>query len=198
MSFSRSSRLAEDAVLISDGAMDVSGSVDVYVQRLARQVAPVRLSGVNGGELLRGIVAFGPRPLNRGLFAPEVIRLAELAEETYADELDGNRASFVSFKQAPWLMSAKSSIEHSGLVRTPSTTMSWSLLLPRIPPELRTSVAPALRVIREGNPELYKIGTDRGLAPGGFGWRCGRETFSRSSCSRRSTRSIPECRNGWR
>ena len=34
--------LAERAVYISDGTMDVTGSIDLYVQRLARQIAPVR------------------------------------------------------------------------------------------------------------------------------------------------------------
>jgi hypothetical protein len=45
--------LAERAVYISDGTMDVTGSIDLYVQGLARQIAPVRLSGVCGGEILR-------------------------------------------------------------------------------------------------------------------------------------------------
>src|SRR5205807_6839867 len=36
--------LAERAVYISDGTMDVTGAVDLYVQRLARQIAPVRLN----------------------------------------------------------------------------------------------------------------------------------------------------------
>ena len=192
-------RLAEDAVLISDGAMDVSGSVDVYIQRLARQVAPVRLSGVNGGELLRGIVAFGPRPLNRRLFAPEVIRLGELAAETYADELDGNRASFVSFKQAPWFMSAKSSIEHSELVfRTPYYDNELVKLSYRIPLELRTSVRRPYASSGKGMQSCTRLALTVDWHQVGFGWRRGRETFSRSSCLRRSTRSIPVCRNGWR
>src|SRR6266550_4325964 len=44
--------VAEKAVYISDGTMDVTGAVDMYVQRLARQIAPVRVNGVCGGEIL--------------------------------------------------------------------------------------------------------------------------------------------------
>src|SRR5205814_36966 len=54
--------LAERAVYISDGTMDVTGSIVLYVQRLARRIAPVRVSGVCGGEILRRLVAFKPGP----------------------------------------------------------------------------------------------------------------------------------------
>ena len=60
--------LAERAVYISDGTMDVTGSIDMYVQRLARQIAPVRLSGVCGGEILRRLVMFKPDPASTRRF----------------------------------------------------------------------------------------------------------------------------------
>src|SRR5437762_4800336 len=60
--------LAERAVYISDGRMDVTGSIDLYVQRLARQIAPVRLSGVCGGEILRRLVMFKPGPPQEEFF----------------------------------------------------------------------------------------------------------------------------------
>ena len=105
--------LAEKDVFVSDGAMDVTGSIDVYVQSLARSVAPVRLSGVNGGEILRSLVAFKPQRLCHQLFAGDMVSLSEAAAETYRSELVGHRLSFIAFKQAPWYMSAKFSIEHS-------------------------------------------------------------------------------------
>src|SRR5205807_1474248 len=62
--------LAERAVYISDGTMDVTGSIDLYVQRLARRIAPVRVSGVYGGEILRRLVVFKPGPPQQGVFDP--------------------------------------------------------------------------------------------------------------------------------
>ena len=93
--------LAERAVYISDGTMDVTGSIDLYVQRLARQIAPVRLSGVCGGEILRRLVMFKPDPPQPGLFDPELECSFRDAAATYAGELQGHRLSFTSFKQAP-------------------------------------------------------------------------------------------------
>ena len=66
------SRSAEKVVYISDGTMDVTGSIDVYVQRLARQIAPVRVSGVCGGEILRRLVMFKPDPPQEDFFDPEL------------------------------------------------------------------------------------------------------------------------------
>ena len=77
--------LAEKAVYISDGTMDVTGSIDLYVQRLARQIAPVRLSGVCGGEILRRLVMFKPDPPQQGVFDPELERSFRDAAETYAE-----------------------------------------------------------------------------------------------------------------
>jgi asparagine synthase (glutamine-hydrolysing) len=47
--------LAEKSVFVSDGAMDVTGSVELYVNRLASYIAPVRLTGNYGSEILRGM-----------------------------------------------------------------------------------------------------------------------------------------------
>ncbi|MGB8476495.1 MAG: asparagine synthase-related protein, partial [Candidatus Acidiferrum sp.] len=62
------SELAERAVYVSDGTMDVTGSIDLYVQRLAREIAPVRLGGVCGGEILRRLVMFKPDPPEEDFF----------------------------------------------------------------------------------------------------------------------------------
>src|SRR5204863_3328605 len=91
--------LAARAVYISDGTLDVAGSVDLYVQRLARQIAPVRLSGVCGGEILRRLVMFKPNPPQQGVFDPELAGSFREAAVTYANELQGHRLSFTSFKQ---------------------------------------------------------------------------------------------------
>ena len=46
------------AFYISDGYLGFSGAAELYVNHLARQVAPYRLTGNYGGELLRGVRAF--------------------------------------------------------------------------------------------------------------------------------------------
>jgi asparagine synthase (glutamine-hydrolysing) len=156
--------LVERAVYISDGTMDVTGSIDLYVQRLARQIAPVRLSGVCGGEILRRLIMFKPDPPQQGVFDPELESSFRDAAETYAGELQGHRLSFTSFKQAPWFMASKFTVERSQVTyRTPYFDNDLVALAYQTPAKLLHN-EPALRLIADGNPALGKIGTDRGLA----------------------------------
>ena len=109
------------AVYISDGTMDVTGSMDLYVQRLARQIAPVRLSGVCGGEILRRLVMFKPDPPQQAFFDPELgTLLSARPPRPTAASFKGHRLSFTSFKQAPWYMASKFAVERSQVTcRTP-------------------------------------------------------------------------------
>jgi asparagine synthase (glutamine-hydrolysing) len=156
--------VAEKAVYISDGTMDVTGSIDLYVQRFARQIAPVRLSGVCGGEILRRLVMFKPYPTPEGLFDPALESSFRDAADTYANELQGHRLSFTSFKQAPWYMASKFTVERSQVTyRTPYFDNDLVALAYQTPAKLLHN-EPALRLIADGNPVLGKVGTDRGLA----------------------------------
>jgi len=156
--------LAERAVYISDGTMDVTGSMDLYVQRLARQIAPVRVSGVCGGEILRRLVMFKPAAPQQGIFDPELERSFQRAAATYGGELQGHRLSFTLFKQAPWYMASKFAVERSQMTcRTPYFDNDLVALAYQTPAQLLNN-EPALRLIADGNPSLGKIGTDRGLA----------------------------------
>jgi len=156
--------LAERAVYISDGTMDVTGSLDLYVQRLARQIAPVRISGVCGGEILRRLVMFKPSAPQSSLFDPELARSFQEATATYGSELQGHRLSFTSFKQAPWYMASKFTVERSQVTnRTPYFDNDLVALAYQTPAKLLNN-EPALRLIADGNRALGKIATDRGLA----------------------------------
>src|SRR5438093_3551149 len=156
--------LAERAVYISDGTLDVTGSIDMYVQRLARQIAPVRVSGVCGGEILRRLVMFKPDPPQQGVFDPQLNCSFQDAAATYADEIQGHRLSFTSFKQAPWYMASKFTVERSQITyRTPYFDNDLVALAYQTPAKLLNN-EPALRLVAEGNPALGKIATDRGLA----------------------------------
>jgi asparagine synthase (glutamine-hydrolysing) len=156
--------LAERAVYISDGTIDVTGSIDLYVQRLARQIAPVRVSGVCGGEILRRLVMFKPDPPKEGLFDPELARSFRDAAATYAGELQGHRLSFTSFMQAPWYMASKFTVERSQVTyRSPYFDNDLVALAYQTPAKLLHN-GPALRLVADGNPALARIRTDRGIA----------------------------------
>jgi len=157
--------LAEKTVFISDGCMDVTGAIDLYVQRVAREIAPVRVTGTNGGEILRRLVAFKPTSFSQHLLSPEMARSMSEAARTYAAELQGHQLSFTAFKQTPWYMCSKFVVERSQIaLRMPYFDNDLVALSYRAPSILAESNGPALRLIGDGNPALKSIGTDRGLA----------------------------------
>jgi asparagine synthase (glutamine-hydrolysing) len=157
--------MAEKAIYISDGGMDAVGAIDVYVQRKARQIAPVRLGGVYGGEILRRLVMFKPVSLRQDFLAPEIGPFIQESHGTYQHELQGNRLSFTAFKQVPWHMAGKFAIEGSQVgYRTPYFDNDLVSLAYQSPPESAATNEVSLRLIADGNPALKKVETDRALA----------------------------------
>jgi asparagine synthase (glutamine-hydrolysing) len=156
--------LAEKAVYVSDGTMDVTGSVELYVNKIAREIAPVRLTGNYGSEILRGNVAFRPSLMHEGLFESEFANRIQATAETYTHEVEGHNLSFIAFKQVPWHHFSRLSLEQSQLtLRSPYLDNDLVKLMYRVPAEFATSKWPSLRLVADGNPALSRIATDRGL-----------------------------------
>lgn len=157
-------QLSAKAVFVSDGNMDVTGGAELYVNRVAREIAPVRLTGNYGSEIVRRHVAFRPGKVEATAFAPEVAAQAQAAAGVYQAEASGNRLSFIAFKQVPWHHHARLSIEQSQLtVRSPFLDNDLVALVFRAPAEAATSLEPLLRLISGHSPELGRIPTDRGV-----------------------------------
>ncbi len=160
---SRFSHYAERTVYLSDGCVDLTHSPDLYLNERARQIAPVRMTGNYGSEVLRRSVAFKPGMPVAGLFSPDFLPHIHAAGQTYASLLQGNPVSFAVFRQAPW--------HHYGLLALEETQLS--LRSPYLDNDLVRTVFRApksalgddvcLRLIAEGDPVLRKIRTDRGL-----------------------------------
>lgn len=160
--------LAERTVHLSDGAMDVSGAAELYVNRVARQIKPVRLTGNYGSEILRGNVAFRPRPVFQDLFDPEVETAVTQASATYAEERRGDSRSFIAFKQVPWHHFARTSVEKSQLiVRSPYLDNELVKFSFQAPDGDQTNFDVCLKLVADGNAKLARIPTDRGVQYGG-------------------------------
>lgn len=157
--------LADEAVYLSDGTMDVTGAVELYANRIAREIAPVRMTGNYGSEILRFNVAFKAQPLSKDLFSAELQRLGQDAAETYRQEADGNRLSLIAFKQVPWHHHSRLSLEQSQLtMRSPYLDNALVELAYRTPRGHEFNKTPALRFISRELPALGRIPTDRGLS----------------------------------
>ena len=173
--------LARRAVFITDGAMDVTGAAELYVNALARGIAPVRLTGNYGSETVRGHVAFRPRGFPEDVLSGEIRRQIATAADTYAREATGNRLAFIAFKQVPWHHFARFAVERSQLtIRSPFLDNDLLALLFRAPASVATSLTPSLRLIAEGNPKLGQIPTDRGIE------------FDQAGVTRSRTRAVHE------
>jgi asparagine synthase (glutamine-hydrolysing) len=159
--------LARRSVYYSDGSMDVLGSVELYVNRTARQIAPVRLTGNYGSEILRTNVAFKPMPLNSAMFESDFSSFVEQAAGTYQRERIGSKTSFIAFKQVPWHHYSRMAVEQSQLTpRSPFLDNDLVSLAYQAPAELRINKALAHQCIAERNPALANVPTDRGCLGG--------------------------------
>jgi len=143
--------------------MDVTGAVELYANRAAKEIAPVRLTGNYGSEILRQSIAFKPRPLREDVYSAEFVKLGKEAGAVYASEIEGKRLSFIAFKQTAWYHCARLKLEQSELtVRSPYLDNELVALAYRAPADQISSSLPLLRLVAEANPTLARIPTDRG------------------------------------
>jgi asparagine synthase (glutamine-hydrolysing) len=156
--------LAEATVYLTDGAMDVSGTPDLYANRIAREISPVRMTGNYGSEILRRLVAFKPMGLNPAPFDAQVRDAMRAAGERYRAEVGSDSLAFVAFKQVPWHHHSRFALERAQLtLRSPYLDNELVALAFRAPPGPAVQTPMALRVIADGNAALGAVGTDRGV-----------------------------------
>jgi len=161
---SRFAYYAERAVYLTDGCADVSRAPDVYWNKKAREIAPVRMTGAYGGELLRGIRTFKPVEPLPGLFAPELHSFFRQAADTYSGHVQGNPTSFSMFKQAPWNHYSMFALEETQIsLRSPFFDNDVVRTVFRAPQSSLASIEASVRLIADGDGRLLHIRTDRGF-----------------------------------
>lgn len=164
---SRFPEYAERTVYLTDGCADVSRSPDLYANERARKIAPIRMTGNYGGEILRRIRAFRPVELLPGLFRQDFVSYLRRAKETYAGLLKAHPLSFAVFKQAPWYQHGVRALEQTQLsLRSPYLDNELVRTVFRAPESAVTSDHIYLRLIADANPTLRRIWTDRGPIDG--------------------------------
>ena len=155
---------AERAVYLTDGCGGVAFTPNLYLHERARLIAPVRMTGLYGSEILRGVRAFKPEEPPPGLFSPECLRDIRQANKTYGDAVQGHPVSFAAFRQAPWYHYGILALEETQLsVRTPFLDNDLVRTALRAPQSALRNNVVSLRLIADGNPALASIPTDRGV-----------------------------------
>jgi asparagine synthase (glutamine-hydrolysing) len=163
--WSRFPKYAERTVYLTDGCADVGCSAVLYANERARAIAPVRMTGNYGGEVLRRVRAFKPVDPLPDLFDPELLPYVRQARSTYDSMSRVHPLTFAAFKQTPWHHYGLFALEQSQLsVRSPFLDNDFVKLVFRAPESACASNDICLRLIASGNAAMRRMRTDRGEA----------------------------------
>lgn len=157
---------AERSMYLTDACVDVTRAPDLYLSERAREIAPVRLTGLYGDEMLRPQNrAFKPVDPAPGPFSQSFLPQLAAARATYSEIIQGNPTSFSAFRQAPWYHYGILSLEQTQLaVRTPFLDNDFLQTVFCAPKSATANNDLRVRLIGDGNPALGRIPTDRGFA----------------------------------
>lgn len=155
---------ADKAVFITDGCAGIFNAHEPYFNRQARQLAPVRLTGNYGSEILRSMSTFKPIPLTSELLSADwrakIDSRAQKLQRRLAQPM-----TFAAFKEIPWNLFGNLAAGRSQLhFRTPYLDNELVSLAFRAPERVRASSMPSIRLIRANDATLNEIPTDRGFA----------------------------------
>jgi asparagine synthase (glutamine-hydrolysing) len=162
---SRFAHYAERSIFLTDVCVDLSRSPDLYVNERAREIAPVRIVGTYGSEILLQAVMFKATEPAAGVFTALRDQICA-AKETYNAARNGHPVSFVAFRQSPWHHYGVLGLEQTQVgVRSPYLDNDLVQTVYRAPGPgaVAANEKARFQLIHDGNPALAKLRTDRGV-----------------------------------
>ncbi len=154
---------ATQAVYISDGMHDAFGAHDVYFNEIAREAAPVRLTGKFGSEVVRIRRLMPSNNYGQGILTPELQSQVERLPNFHARDASGHPVSKVVGEEIPWHEYGRVAVEQSKLtLRTPYMDNALVKLMYQAPPETRIAGDLQERYVRDRAPELAHLWTNLG------------------------------------
>jgi len=162
---SRFSEYAERSVYLTEGTVDVSRASDLYVSGKAREIAPAKVVGTYGSEILCQLAMFKPGMSVPGLFGSDCLPYIQQASATYAKARREHPVTFAAFRQSPWYHHGVLAIEQSQLtVRSPYLDKDFVRTVYRAPKSNHHANGDLrLRLIGDGDPALLQVRSDRGI-----------------------------------
>jgi asparagine synthase (glutamine-hydrolysing) len=160
---SRFAYYAERSVYLTDGCVDLTRAPDLYISETAREIAPVKVVGTFGSEILRHLAMFKPVRLAPGVFRPELLTYVKQSADTYHQARREHPVTFAVFRQFPWYHYGVFALEQSQLtVRSPYLDNDFVRTVFRAPELTADSGDVRLRLISDGSPALGRLRSDRG------------------------------------
>jgi asparagine synthase (glutamine-hydrolysing) len=154
---------ADRTVYITDGCAGTLAAHEIYLNRLVRELAPVRVTGVFGGELFRGVSMFNPLRLSPRLVNPDLDRsVNSLAQEWTRN--NEHPVTFTAFREIPQKRFGTPAASRSQLAfRTPYLDNEIVALAYRAPESLRASPLTGWSIVENNSEFLSRIPTDMGI-----------------------------------
>lgn len=156
-------RHLDRTVWISDGTAGVLGAHELPLSEQASALAPVRLTGNFGSEVLRSMSTFKRSGPGDALLDPALAaRIADVVAEQQARTV--HPVTHATFEEVPWHLFGTLAVSRSQLsVRTPFMDNRVVELAYRAPAPSRASAHASLRLIHDHDAGLATLPTDRGL-----------------------------------
>jgi asparagine synthase (glutamine-hydrolysing) len=155
---------AERTIYLTEAGVDLGRSPDLYVNEKARLIAPVRMVGTYGSEMLLHAVMFKAVEPVAGVFQNDLLPEIHRATQTYDASRRGHPVTFIAFRQSPWHHYGVLGLEQTQVgVRTPYLDNELVQTVYKSPGPVAINEEGRLRLIREGNPALAQLRTDRGI-----------------------------------
>ncbi len=154
---------AEKSVYLSDGALDAFSAHDVYFNEIAREIAPVRLTGKYGSEIVRvrKIIPFSEFP--ETAVASELKPFLEAVPHPNQLTEVKHPLSRVVSEEIPWYAFGRLAVEQSQLaVRTPYMDNDLVKLMFQAPSTLRSTGELQARYITDRGPVISRFPTNMG------------------------------------
>jgi asparagine synthase (glutamine-hydrolysing) len=154
---------ARKSVYISDGTHDVLGAHDVYFNQVARSIAPIRLTGKFGSEVVRTrrLIPSGDFP--RRLVQPGLASMLDEAPRYSQVSQKSHPLSRMVSEEIPWYEYGRVSVEQSQVIlRTPYMDNELVKLMYQAEPGLRASRDLQARYVKEKRPKLSDVPTNMG------------------------------------
>lgn len=150
----------QESIYITDGVMSVDKTDSILFNRLAREIAPIRVTGKYGSQVMKHVLGFQERAVEPDLINADFRKFLNTGRETLQSMQINHPFSFLLFKEIPWWWNGFVIAESSQVaVRSPFLDNKLIELLYQAPQELskKSGELYQLSMIGKNNPSLLKL-----------------------------------------